>query len=487
MKYSLITQAVLAAMLAGCASMAPDYQRPAAPVAGQWPAAASDQGTPAADIGWREFLLDQRLQQLVALALQNNRDLRVAALNIEQARAEYQVQRADLFPTVNVIASRTAQLGSASTTSSSTNATTGTTTTSSSGSVSQSYRATVGFSAYELDFWGRIRSLNEQALQSFFATEEARRSTHISLVSEVASAWLTLAADMQRLKLAQDTLKSQQASYDLTKQGFDIGVYSALELRQIQISVDTARADVASYRSQVKQDQNALVLLVGQPVPDDLLPPSQLEDVTSVADLPAGIPSEVLQRRPDILQAEHNLQAANANIGAARAAFFPTITLTATLGSASKQLSGLFSSGSKVWSFAPQLTLPIFDAGRNRANLKSAEVAQQITVAQYEKAIQSAFKEVADALAIRENLTERLQAQQSLVEASQESYKLSDARFRGGIDSYLAVLDAQRTLYSAQQTLITVNLTAQTNQVTLYKVLGGGWNESTNTPNEPKP
>lgn len=481
MKYSLITQAVLAAMLAGCASMAPDYQRPAAPVAEQWPAQASNQGTPAADIGWREFLLDNRLQQLVELALQNNRDLRVAALNIEQARAEYQVQRADLFPTVNVIASRTAQLGSASTTSSSTSATTGAVTSSSSGSVSQSYRATVGFSAYELDFWGRIRSLNEQALQSFFATEEARRSTHISLVSEVASAWLTLAADMQRLKLAQDTLQSQQASYDLTKQGFDIGVYSALELRQIQISVDTARADVANYRSQVKQDQNALVLLVGQPVPENLLPQSQPDQVTSVADLPAGIPSEVLQRRPDILQAEHSLQAANANIGAARAAFFPTITLTTTLGSASNQLSGLFASGSKVWSFAPQLTLPIFDAGRNRSKLKSAEVAQQITVAQYEKAIQSAFKEVADALAIRENLTERLQAQQSLVEASQESYKLSDARFRGGIDSYLAVLDAQRTLYSAQQTLITVNLTAQTNQVTLYKVLGGGWNESTKT------
>ncbi|MGX8883203.1 AdeC/AdeK/OprM family multidrug efflux complex outer membrane factor [Methylovorus sp. SPW-M1] len=481
MKYSLITQAVLAAMLAGCASMAPDYQRPAAPVAEQWPAQASNQGTPAADIGWREFLLDNRLQQLVELALQNNRDLRVAALNIEQARAEYQVQRADLFPTVNVIASRTAQLGSASSTSSSTNATTGTVTSSSGGSVVQSYRATVGFSAYELDFWGRIRSLNEQALQSFFATEEARRSTHISLVSEVASAWLTLAADMQRLKLAQDTLQSQQASYDLTKQGFDIGVYSALELRQIQISVDTARADVANYRSQVKQDQNALVLLVGQPVPENLLPQSQPDQVTSVADLPAGIPSEVLQRRPDILQAEHSLQAANANIGAARAAFFPTITLTTTLGSASNQLSGLFASGSKVWSFAPQLTLPIFDAGRNRSKLKSAEVAQQITVAQYEKAIQSAFKEVADALAIRENLTERLQAQQSLVEASQESYKLSDARFRGGIDSYLAVLDAQRTLYSAQQTLITVNLTAQTNQVTLYKVLGGGWNESTKT------
>jgi outer membrane protein, multidrug efflux system len=481
MKYSLITQAVLAAMLAGCASMAPDYQRPAAPVAEQWPAQASNQGTPAADIGWREFLLDNRLQQLVELALQNNRDLRVAALNIEQARAEYQVQRADLFPTVNVIASRTAQLGSASSTSSSTNATTGTVTSSSSGSVSQSYRATVGFSAYELDLWGRIRSLNEQALQSFFATEEARRSTHISLVSEVASAWLTLAADMQRLKLAQDTLQSQQASYDLTKQGFDIGVYSSLELRQIQISVDTARADVANYRSQVKQDQNALVLLVGQPVPENLLPQSQPDQVTSVADLPAGIPSEILQRRPDILQAEHSLQAANANIGAARAAFFPTITLTTTLGSASNQLSGLFASGSKVWSFAPQLTLPIFDAGRNRSKLKSAEVAQQITVAQYEKAIQSAFKEVADALAIRENLTERLQAQQSLVEASQESYKLSDARFRGGIDSYLAVLDAQRTLYSAQQTLITVNLTAQTNQVTLYKVLGGGWNESSKT------
>lgn len=481
MKYSLITQAVLAAMLAGCASMAPDYQRPVAPVAEQWPAQASDQGTPAADIGWREFLLDNRLQQLVELALQNNRDLRVAALNIEQARAEYQVQRADLFPTVNVIASRTAQLGSASTTSSSTSATTGAVTSSSSGSVSQSYRATVGFSAYELDFWGRIRSLNEQALQSFFATEEARRSTHISLVSEVASAWLTLAADMQRLKLAQDTLQSQQASYDLTRQGFDIGVYSALELRQIQISVETARGDVANYRSQVKQDQNALALLLGQPVPDNLLPQSQPDQVTSVADLPAGIPSEVLQRRPDILQAEHSLQAANANIGAARAAFFPTITLTTTLGSASNQLSGLFASGSRVWSFAPQLTLPIFDAGRNRSKLKSAEVAQQISVAQYEKAIQSAFKEVADALAIRENLTERLQAQQSLVEASQETYKLSDARFRGGIDSYLAVLDAQRTLYSAQQTLITVNLTAQTNQVTLYKVLGGGWNESSKT------
>ena len=469
-------------LVSGCLSLAPDYQRPDAPVAQDWgsPAATGDQRV--ADIGWRDFFIDDQLRRLIALTLENNRDLRVAALNIEEARALYQVQRADLFPSVNASFSQINQetvsgLGSSGSTNANGSSTTSTST--GGGSASRSYRATLGFSAYELDFFGRIRSLKEQALQLYLGTEEARRSAQISIVAEVATAWLTLAADSQRLNLAEETLRSQQTSYDLIQRKFELGLGSALDLRQAQTTVEAARVEIARYTSLVKLDRNALTLLVGKSLPADLATPAALTQVSAVAELPAGLPSEVLQQRPDVLQAERTLQAANANIGAARAAFFPSISLTASVGSVSRSLSGLFGAGSGVWSFIPQISLPIFDGGRNRANLTLSEVRKNIAVAQYEKAIQTAFREVADALAVHETMAQQMTAQTALVAASDDGLQLSEARYRGGIDSYLNVLDAQRSLYAAQQNLITLQLSSLSNQVTLYKVLGGGWQERT--------
>ena len=462
----------MAALLTGCASMAPEYRRPEAPVAAEWGSAAGKGGMRVSDIGWREFFVDEKLRRLIDIALANNRDLRVAALNIERARAEYRIERADLFPTVDGGASATIQHnGSANSGSGATN--------SGSSDTSRNYRATVGFSSYELDFFGRIRSLNDQALQSYLATEEARRATQISLVAEVANAWLTLAADSERLTLAQNTLASQRESYNLTKRRFELGVASELDLRQAQTTMDTAQVDVARYTALVRQDENALTLLLGVPLPADVRPGGGMVEVTALSEIPAGITSEVLQRRPDVLQAEHQLQAANANIGAARAAFFPTISLTASVGTASSQLSGLFGAGSSFWTFIPQITVPIFNAGRNRANLDVAEVQKDINIAQYEKVVQIAFREVADALAVKATLDEQLAAQKSLVDATGVSYRLSEARFKSGIDSYLTVLDSQRAMYASQQNLITLRLTMLSNQVTLYKVLGGGWHADT--------
>ena len=479
MNKTLISLAI-AALLGGCASMAPDYQRPQAPVAAEWGSEAAKGDLRVSDIGWREFFVDDKLRKLIAIALENNRDLRVAALNIEKARAEYRIERADLFPTVNAGGSATIQHNGSGSSSGSSNSTSGTTTGSSSGSnsgTSRSYRANIGFSAYELDFFGRIRSLNDQALQLYFATEEARRSTQISLVAEVANAWLTLAADRERLRLAQNTFSSQKESYNLTKRRFELGVASELDVRQAQTTMDTAQVDVARYTALVRQDDNALTLLLGAPLPQDLRPEGDKIEVTALAELPTGIPSEVLQRRPDVLQAEHQLRAANANIGAARAAFFPTISLTASVGTASSELSGLFGGGSGFWTFVPQITIPIFNAGRNQANLDVSEVQKDINIAQYEKAIQTAFREVADELALKATLDEQLAAQRSLVDATDVSYRLSEARFKSGIDSYLTVLDSQRAMYASQQNLITLRLTVLSNQVTLYKVLGGGWSE----------
>ncbi|MCB5191540.1 efflux transporter outer membrane subunit [Methylobacillus arboreus] len=460
----------LGSALSAC-SLMPGYQRPASPVAQNWQGLAQGiEDYPLAEIGWHEFFLDTRLQQLIAQTLDNNRDLRVAALNIERARAQYQVQRSNLFPTINAIMSSTAQQTSGNV------AAVGVS--QQAAGVSHSYRATVGFSAYELDVFGRIRSLNEQALQTFFATEEARRSTQISLVAEVATAWATLAADQARLKVAQETLQSQQQTYELSKRSFELGVSSALALRQIQTSVDSARVDVATYKSQVTLDRNALDLLAGKPVADELLPLAGSHDQpVSRYQVPANLNSEVLQQRPDVLQAEHALQAANANIGAARAAFFPLVSLTSSFGSASTELSGLFGPGSRVWSFAPSINVPIFNAGRNRANLEVAKIDRDILLAQYEQSIQIAFREVADVLAVRQNLGEQIEAQQSLLQASTEAFELSDARFRNGVDSYLTVLDSQRTMYIAQQNLISLQLADAANQFSLYKVLGGGWKE----------
>ncbi|MBN6112548.1 AdeC/AdeK/OprM family multidrug efflux complex outer membrane factor [Xanthomonas bonasiae] len=473
--FSALALAVSAA-LAGC-SLMPAYERPAAPVPAQFDGAAQADAqadaqagrVPVADIGWRAVFTDPKLQQVIELALDNNRDLRVAALNIDQAWAQYRVQRADLAPGVDLGGS-----GNGSRTPGDLSGT-------GQPLVAHSYSATLGISAYELDLFGRVRSLKEQALQQFLSTTEAQRSTHISLVAQVATAYLTLAADQDLLRLAQDTLTSQSESYRLQQRSFDLGAASALTLRQAQTTVESARVDVERYTAQVAQDRNALRLLAGTEVPSELLPTalpdSASADANVLASIPAGLPSELLQRRPDILEAERTLQAANANIGAARAAFYPSISLTASAGSASAGLSGLFKGGSGSWSFAPSISLPIFDGGRNRANLDVAKVQRDIDVANYEKAIQTAFREVSDALAERNTLGRQLQAQQALVDASADSYRLSQARFERGVDSYLGALDAQRTLYGAEQTLISTRLSRFTNLVTFYKALGGGWVE----------
>jgi multidrug efflux system outer membrane protein len=431
---------------------------------------------PQADaIAWRDYFADGRLRDLIDLALQNNRDLRVAALNIEKARAQYGIQRADLFPALGATGSQTAQRlpadlsrdGEATTT--------------------RQYSATIGFSTYELDFFGRIRSLNAQALEQYLGTEEARRSAQISLVAEVANAWLQLAADRDRLALARNTYTTRQKSLDLTQRSFDAGAASALDLRQAQTLLEGARADAARYTALVAQDQNALALVVGAPLPADLMPETLIDSVSLVVELPAGVPSEVLTRRPDILQAERQLRAANANIGAARAAFFPRVSLTASAGSASSALDDLFSAGSGTWTFVPQIRLPIFEGGRLTASLDAAKVQREISVAQYEKAIQAAFREVADALAERATLAEQLDARRKLVEATAASFQLSEARYKAGIDSYLGLLDAQRTLYGAELDLIGVRLSEAANRVALYKALGGGLDVAPGAEGTPAP
>ncbi len=454
--------------LAGCATMAPKYAQPAAPVPQAWPSGPAYKGAtgaatkPVADIPWQEFFVDPQLRKLIALALENNRDLRVAVLNIERSRAQYQIQRSDLFPKIDANAGGDFQrlpqdlsgTGHAKTI--------------------HQYSVGLGVSSYELDLFGRVRSLKDQALEQFLATEQARRSVQISLVAEAAGNWLALAADRERLKLAQDTLTSQRASFQLVKSRFEAGVSSALDLHQAQTSVDTARVDIARFTTFVAQDENALNLVVGSTVPAELLPAALSETLTPLKEVTPGLPSNVLLSRPDILQAENFLKGANANIGAARAAFFPRITLISSIGVGSNGLAGLFKTGSFAWNFAPQISVPIFDAGSNRANLKVAEVDRDIAVAQYEKAIQTAFREVADALAQRGTIDDQLAAQQSLTDATGESYKLSQARYEKGVDSYLNVLDSQRSLYGAQQNLIGVRLSRLANLVTLYKVLGGG-------------
>lgn len=465
MKYAtLLIGSLAATLLAGC-TMAPHYERPSAPVDAAYPDLGVTGGTTAADIDWHSFYSDPKLRELIDLALANNRDLRVAILSIEQARAQYRVQRAQSVPAVDATGSM------------SKSRTPGGVSVTGSPMTTEQYSATTGVSAFELDLFGRVRSLNGEALEQFLATAEARRATQISLVAEVASAYLTWAADQEQLALARQTLQSQSESYALTQRRFELGSTSELTLRQIQTSVDTARVDVARYSQLIAQDRNALVLLLGAPVPNELAPTLLSDTVSTIADLPAWLPSDLLQRRPDILQAEHELMAAHYNIGAARAAFYPRITLTGSTGSSSADLSGLFESGSGAWSFVPQITLPLFAGGANRANLDAAHVRREIEVAQYERAIQSAFREVADALAVRSTVGEQLAARLSLVDATTASFNLSKARYERGVDSYLDVLDSQRSLYTAQQGLIDARLQQLTNTVTLYKALGGGWSE----------
>ena len=469
---------IAAAFIAGCGTLAPDYQRPDRPISDKWPDSAasptitSEKKQNAADVDWHGFVIDQKLQQLITLALANNRDLRITALIIEKTQAQYQIERSTLFPLINGSAGQAAALTPADVSPSGTRM------------LTRKYSVSLGFSAYELDFFGRVRSLKDQALEEYLSTEEAHRSTQISLIAEVATAYLTLAADQGHLSLAADTLRTQQSTYAMDKRRFELGVASQLDLSQAEAAINTARGDVARYTSVVAQDINALTLLAGASIPDDLLPLAPLTALMAVRDLPIGLPSDLLQNRPDILEAEHHLKAANANIGAARAAFFPSITLTSSIGTASSQLNGLFKSGSRTWQFAPQLNLPIFDGGSNIASLKVAKADRKIYLAQYEKAIQSAFREVADALANHGTLGEQMAAQQSLVDATALSFKLSDARFQKGVDSYLAVLDSQRSLYMAQHNLINLKLAQATNLVTLYKAVGGGSNIEENKAHE---
>jgi NodT family efflux transporter outer membrane factor (OMF) lipoprotein len=450
-----------AALLAGC-SMIPKYERPEAPVPGAFPYPAAPQGMAAADIAWERFFSDQRLQTLIATALRNNRDLRIAVLNIAQARAQYDIRNADRFPTIGAEArgsrTPTANGGSAST-----------------------YTVGAIFSGWEIDFFGRIASLSEAALAQYLATEEGRKAAQVSLVSTVANIWLNLAADEELLAITRQTLASREESLRLTRMRFEGGASSEIDFRQAQSLAESARATLAQLQRQRAIDLNTLALLVGEAIAPEYQVGIHTSDVV-LPDLPAGVPSEVLVRRPDVRQAEQQLVAANANIGAARAAFFPRISLTAGVGTISSDLNGLFSGGNFGFTVAPSLLQPIFDAGRNRAGLEVAQVQRDIAVAQYERAIQAAFREVADALAGRAFLGDQVQSQFRVLEAETARYNLVRLRYEGGIASSLDLLDAQRSLFAAQQALVQARLLRLQNQVLLYRSLGGGWTEPAAAP-----
>jgi outer membrane protein, multidrug efflux system len=468
------------AMLAAC-TMEPHYTRPAAPIPSAWngAAAGASDTRSVADIGWRQFFPDPTLQRLIALSLQRNRDLRVAMLNVQAAQAQYRIQRAELFPTVSASALEEVESYPAGVlaTGGASSGPGGSNTPIRGGITFRFFAASVGFTSYELDLFGRIRSLNHQALERYFSSEETRRSSQLTLVAEVASAYLAVLADEAILRVTRETLDSQTASYNLTKQSLDAGTTTALALRQAATTVDTARANLAAYTRQAAQDRNALMVLIGVPIPEDIKFNADLDALALSADLPVGVPSEVLERRPDVLAAERQLIAANADIGAARAAFFPSITLTGLFGTASSQLSGLFTPGTRAWSFSPQISVPIFAGGANVANLDLSKIEKNVYIAQYEKALQSAFREVDDALAARGTLNDQLAAQRALVEDTSESYHLAEMRFRTGVDSFLPVLDAQRSLYAAQQAVVSLQLLRLQNMATLYKALGGGLKE----------
>jgi len=476
--------ATLAAVLAGCA-MIPQYQRPPLPVPDVYPGQGVDQVTAAkaapaaaADIASRELFRDERLNRLVELALANNRDLRTAVLNVQQTQAQYRITRSALFPTVQ---------GSAGFTRSETSFSTATqlpgefggsgagAAASGTSYTANSFSASVGVTSYELDLFGHVRSQNAQALEQYFQTEEAQRAAQVSLVGQVATQYLTLRETEELLKLSQDTLAAVQSSYDLNKATFDAGASNELDLRQSEGQVETARIDVETYQRQLQQALNALQLLVGAPLPADLPPVRPFSDAEMVADVPASLPSDLITRRPDILEAEHGLKAANANIGVARAAFFPTISLTSSVGVTSTQLSSLFKAGSGEWSFGPQISVPLFAGGKNVAGLDSAKVGEQLQVVAYEKAIQTAFREVADALVGVDSYARQITLEQSLIDTQQRRLELATLRYRQGEDTYLNELAAQQDLYSAQQGLLQAQFNRLSSKVSLYQALGGGW------------
>ena len=452
----LLAASLSLGLLSAC-SLTPEYERPAAPVPTTFAGSVSEAAVPVLP-AWSDFVADDRLRQVVTLALQNNRDLRVAMANVEQVRAQYRIQRANQAPTVNlgVTGNRQASEG---------------------GDITSTYTAGLLVSAWEIDFFGRLGSLKEAALAQYLASEESARAAQTSLVASVISTWLSLQADEELLSFTQQTQATREDSLRLTRLRFDNGAASALDLRQAESLAASARATLAQQQRQRSQDLNALALLVGQAVPASLLPsvPKEVDRSSLLRDVPEGLPSDLLERRPDIRQAEQQLLAANANIGAARAAFFPRISLTTSLGSASTELSGLFKDGSWGFTLAPQALLPIFDLGRNQAALDASKASREAAVAQYEKAIQVAFREVSDALAGRATLGEQIQAQQSLVQSESERLRLAELRYRNGVASFLEVLDAQRSLFAAQQALTQTRLALQLNQVALYKALGGGY------------
>ena len=442
MKKMLSLMPLAAALaLAGCVNLAPDYERPEAPVAQAWPEGESYANSELKREElpkWQNFIQDDRLKKVIELALSNNRDLRIAALNVENARALYGVQRADLFPTVAAAASN------ATTHRESTDSTT---------------------HAYSADL---------QALQTYLQSEDAQRTTQGTLVSEVTLAWLTLGANREQLALQKETLASQEESFRLVGESYKYGAASRLDYEQARTTVASARAAITTYVRAVAQSKNALELLVGSKVPDELQPSGVELAATLPATMPAGLPSEVLLNRPDIISAERGMISANANIGAARAAFFPSISLTANAGSASAHLSDLFGANTGLWSFTPSISIPIFTGGRNLANLRSAEVQEKIAVATYEKSIQTAFQEVADALATEGTVERELKERREFADAASQAFELSSARYKHGAAAYTEVLDAQRTKVSAQQAVITAELSRASSLVTLYKVLGGG-------------
>ena len=472
----LATAMLGAALLSAC-SLAPTYRRPDAPVAAAFPAdnagAAAKTGAataPAAgardaiDTGWREYFNEPRLQQLIAAALDNNRDLRTAALRMEEARALYNVQSADRLPNINANLGATRAKTPAMLSSTGQNV------------IGKRVDAGLAISSFELDFFGRVKSLNDAALASYLATDEARQAAQISLVAQVAQAWFTERAYAEQYALAQQTYDARARTYKLTQQRAEVGASSRLDLRSNETLMETARASALTLARQRAQAENALTLLVGQAPAAASTAGAMASDaaIDAMSAVPEGLPSELLARRPDIRAAEQRLKSANANIGAARAAFFPRISLTAAIGSTSPTLGGLFDSGTGSWSFAPQLVLPIFDAGRNRANLTLTEVRKNIAVADYEKTIQTAFREVADALAARDYLGEQVAAQRAVQDAQADRLKLLQLRFDNGVASSLDVLDAQRELFSAQQSLVQARLLRTTSAIDLYRALGGG-------------
>ena len=459
--------AAVVVFVAGCATPGPRGSvadaDPMIPT--EWPLPAStgvagDGATTALpDIGWRDFFADPRLQEVVGLALDNNRDLRVAILNVDRARAQHRIQRADRFPSVGINA-QMERVGADNP-----------------ALESETYSVGLGVTAFELDLFGRVRNLSQAALQQYLATEESQRGAQLALVAEVANLWLTLAADREQLRIAQATLATYEESLELNQARRELGAISQLVLEQTRTQVASARADVARISGLVQRDINALNLLAGVTLEPRLLPDGMVQDVVGLGQLPEGLPAEVLLRRPDIIAAEHRLLGADANISAARAAFFPSIRLTGNIGSVSTELSGLFESNTTVWSFIPQINIPIFQGGRLRAALGMAQADRDIALAQYEKAIQNGFREVADALALSATLAEQVDASQALLEAATNAERLAQARYDAGLDSNLVRLDAQRTLYAAQQQVVAVRMAEQANRVTLYKVLGGGWTE----------